>query len=93
MIDTLNAGQTCRRCRHYQAVHMVQDPFFGEHPVKDWCSKRKRHIEIADGADCRLFLRSMFKGGSRNGRTHGNTRRIEEALQEAQGYLQAPQGP
>lgn len=93
MIDTLNAGQTCRQCRSFQAVHMVQDKFFGEHPVRDYCAKRKCKVDPSEGMGCPLFLRSMFKGGSRDGRTHGNARRIKEGAQEGRRYLQAPQGP
>lgn len=61
MIDTPNGGQTCKQCRSYQAVHMVQDRFFGERPVRDYCAKRKARIELSDGESCPLFLRRLYR--------------------------------
>lgn len=60
MIDTPNAGQTCKQCRNYQAVHMVQDRFFGEHPVRDYCAKQGHRIAIGDGESCPLFLKRIY---------------------------------
>ena len=61
MIDTPNAGQTCKQCRNFQAVHMVQDRFFGERPVRDYCCKRSSRVDPSEGESCPLFLRRMFR--------------------------------
>lgn len=60
MIDTPNGGQTCKQCRHYQAVHMIQDRFFGERPVRDYCVKQGHRIVIETGEYCPMFLRRIF---------------------------------
>lgn len=60
MIDTPNAGQTCRQCRHYEASHPHRDPFFGNVPVKDYCTRQNRRIDISDGESCRLFLKRIY---------------------------------
>jgi len=65
MIDTPNAGQTCRQCRHYEESHPYQDRFFGKMYLKDYCAKQGHRIVIENGECCPLFLKRLYSSDSK----------------------------
>ena len=57
MPQTYFNTRSCADCRHYQDAHTINDRFFGEHTVKDWCDKYDHRIkDLGTAQSCLLFL-------------------------------------